>query len=66
MNLKSVASRLRRGELHYALGRFKTVRASYSGLQRLRGVVARAPAADVAGLGCGKRGDRATAVRSRE
>jgi hypothetical protein len=48
MNLKSVASRLRRGELHYALGRFKTVRASYSGLQRLRGVVARAPEVDSA------------------
>src|SRR5262245_7124379 len=43
MNFRSVAGRLRRGEFHYALGRFKTVRASYSGLQRLRGLVGRAP-----------------------
>jgi hypothetical protein len=33
MNLRSVAGRLKRGELHYALGRFKTVRASYSRLR---------------------------------
>lgn len=37
MNFKSVATRIRRGELHYALGRFKTIRASYSRLQGLRG-----------------------------
>ena len=43
MNFRSVAGRLRRGEFHYALGRFKTVRASYSGLRRLRGMVGRAP-----------------------
>jgi hypothetical protein len=49
MNFRSVAGRLRRGEFHYALGRFKTVRASYSGLQRLRGMVGRAP--DMEGAG---------------
>ncbi|MGO4831293.1 hypothetical protein AB4144_03190 [Rhizobiaceae sp. 2RAB30] len=30
MNLKGVAGRIRRGEIAYALGRFKTVRATYS------------------------------------
>ena len=49
MNFRSVAGRLRRGEFHYALGRFKTVRASYSGLQRLRGMVGQAP--DMKGAG---------------
>src|SRR5262245_14720740 len=46
MNLKSVTGRLRRGELHYALGRFRTVRASYSRLQRLKGAVGRTPVAN--------------------
>lgn len=48
MNLRSVAGRLKRGELHYALGRFKTVRASYSRLQRLKGVVGRTPEMEAA------------------
>jgi hypothetical protein len=43
MNLKSVTARLMRGELHYALGRFRTIRASYSRLQRLKGAVRHAP-----------------------
>jgi hypothetical protein len=46
MNLKSVTGRLRRGELHYALGRFRTVRASYSRYQQFKGAVGRAPVAD--------------------
>lgn len=33
MNLKGVAGRIRRGEIAYALGRFKTVRATYSGVR---------------------------------
>jgi hypothetical protein len=37
MNLKSVTARLMRGEFYYALGRFRTIRASYSRLQRLKG-----------------------------
>jgi hypothetical protein len=48
MNLRSVAGRLKRGELHYALGRFKTVRASYSRLQRLKSVVGRTPKMEAA------------------
>ena len=48
MNLRSVAGRLKRGELHYALGRFKTVRASYSRLQRLKSVVGRTPEMEAA------------------
>jgi hypothetical protein len=39
MNLKSVASRISHGEFHYVLGRFKTVRVSYSNLRRLRSVM---------------------------
>src|ERR1700744_2479013 len=35
MNLKGVANRIRRGDVHYALGRFKTVRSAYSGARRL-------------------------------
>lgn len=33
MNLKGVSERIRRGEIAYALGRFKTVRATYSGVR---------------------------------
>lgn len=34
MNLKSIASKVRHGEVSYALGRFKTVRVSYSALRK--------------------------------
>jgi hypothetical protein len=48
MNLKTVAGRISNGELHYVLGRFKTVRVSYSGLQRLRRVVGLVPRTETA------------------
>jgi hypothetical protein len=35
MNLKGVADRIRRGDLQYVLGRFKTVRIAYGGARRL-------------------------------
>lgn len=35
MNLKSIARKVNQGELHYVLGRFKTVRKTYSGVRRL-------------------------------
>jgi hypothetical protein len=35
MNLKGVADRIRRGDVHYVLGRFKTVRRAYSGARRI-------------------------------
>jgi hypothetical protein len=35
MDLNGIAVRLRRGEIEYVLGRFRTVRAAYSGLRRL-------------------------------
>jgi hypothetical protein len=35
MNLKSVADRIRKGDLQYLLGRFKTVRIAYGGARRL-------------------------------
>jgi hypothetical protein len=50
MNVKTVAKRIRRGELYYLLGRFKTVRSSYSKLRRLRGVVGRVPPTESAEL----------------
>jgi hypothetical protein len=46
MSVKSVAKRLAHGDVEYVLGRFKSVRVSYSGVQRLRGIVA--PAAPAA------------------
>lgn len=36
MNVANIARRLAAGELHYALGRFETVRRSYSALRRMR------------------------------
>jgi hypothetical protein len=36
MNLRSVLNRIRRGDFHYLLGRFRIVRICYSGLQRVR------------------------------
>lgn len=36
MNLRSVATRLGNGEIHYFFGRFKALRSSYSSLQRIR------------------------------
>lgn len=36
MNLKSIARKINRGELHYVLGRFRTVRKTYSGIRGLR------------------------------
>jgi hypothetical protein len=36
MNVKSVASRIASGDVQYILGRFKTVRVAYSGVQQLR------------------------------
>jgi hypothetical protein len=36
MNVKSILSRLRSGELHYVFGRFRAVRMSYSRIRRLR------------------------------
>jgi hypothetical protein len=44
MNVRTVARRIKSADLQYVLGRFKTVRRSYSGLQRLKGVL-RAPLA---------------------
>jgi hypothetical protein len=40
MNLKGVTDRIRRGDVHYALGRFKTVRSAYSGARRLMDTIA--------------------------
>jgi hypothetical protein len=36
MNIGTIARRLRQGDLQYILGRFKTIRRAYSGLQHLR------------------------------
>lgn len=36
MNVKSIMSRLRSGDVHYVFGRFKAVRSSYSRIRRLR------------------------------
>src|SRR4051812_3513099 len=47
MDLKSIAQRIGRGELHYVLGRFRTVRVSYSKLQRFRHLVSRARVPDL-------------------
>ncbi|WP_027583162.1 hypothetical protein [Bradyrhizobium sp. Ai1a-2] len=35
MNLQTIATRIARGDLSYALGRFKTVRSAYSGVRHL-------------------------------
>jgi hypothetical protein len=35
MKLNAVAARLRKGDVHYALGRFRTVRAAYGGIRGL-------------------------------
>jgi len=35
MNLKGIAARVRRGDLQYALGRFKSVRSVYGGVRRV-------------------------------
>ena len=47
MNLKKVVTRVRRGDAYYALGRFKTVRATYSGLRHWRAGFASAPTSDI-------------------
>ena len=40
MNLKSIAlSKVRKGDVRYALGRFKTVRVSYSALRKAQGAL---------------------------
>lgn len=36
MDLQSIAARLAKGDVHYALARFKTVRLAYGGMRRLR------------------------------
>lgn len=43
MNVRSVLGRLKTGDLQYVLGRFKTVRVSYSHIQQLRGRRCRVP-----------------------
>src|SRR3954451_1965816 len=43
MNLKKVMARVRQGNVHYALGRFKTVRTTYSGLRQFADRFASAP-----------------------
>jgi hypothetical protein len=50
MNLKTLADKISHGEIQYVLGRFKTVRVSYSRLQRLRGLGGRVPPTEIAGL----------------
>src|SRR3954470_6873285 len=35
MNLRGVADRIRKGDLQYVLGRFKTIRIAYGGARRL-------------------------------
>jgi hypothetical protein len=49
MNIKTIAGRIAQGEIHYVLGRFRTVRVSYSGLQRFRRAVRRVPPPEIAG-----------------
>ncbi|AWK86485.1 hypothetical protein [Azospirillum thermophilum] len=43
MNVANIARRLAAGELHYALGRFESVRRGFSALRRLRSARSRAP-----------------------
>src|SRR4051812_28358490 len=47
MNLKKVVTRVRQGDAYYALGRFKTVRATYSGLRHLADGFASARICDI-------------------
>ena len=49
VNMKKVWHRMRRGGVHYLLGRFKVVRVCYSGVQRLRMVGQASPVTKSAG-----------------
>jgi hypothetical protein len=47
MNLRTIATRIVKGEFHVVFGRFKTVRTCYSGFRRLRDWLREQPAGDV-------------------